>query len=950
MGMFSKVFAKVFGDYSKNVLASCQPLLQQIASYEIAYEALSDEDLKRKTDEFKDELARGATLDSILPRAFAAVREAGKRTLNMRHFDEQMIGGIVLHRGMIAEMKTGEGKTLAATLPLYLNSLEGKGVHLVTVNDYLARLHAVWMGKLYWALGRTCSCIVHDAAYVFDPEYKTKQQKSTSTKPESVLNVTIESDYLRPIPRKEAYRADITYGTNNEFGFDYLRDNMASTLAACVQRPLHYAIVDEVDSILIDEARTPLIISAPAEESVDLYYRFAKIVTTLRENIDYNVDEKMKSATLTEDGLAAVERSLGVTNLYAEGGLDLVRHMEAALKAEVLFKRDRDYVVRNGEIVIVDEFTGRLMFGRRYSEGLHQALEAKEGLEIQRESRTLATITLQNYFRLYNKLSGMTGTAVTEAEEFHKIYNLSVVVIPTHRPMIREDAPDKIYKSEEGKFKAVVEEVKARHALGQPVLVGTVSIAKSERLSELLRLSGVPHEILNAKNHEREAEIIAQAGRLGAVTIATNMAGRGVDIILGGNPPDPHEAEVARNLGGLCVIGTERHESRRIDNQLRGRAGRQGDPGSSQFYLSMEDDLMRVFGSSNVKNLMDTLGLPDDMPIQNRFISRSIETAQKKVEGHHFDIRKHLVEYDDVINKHRETIYKKRRKILEVYEHEVKGDSEKAGNSLETTPSSSTSSQPSTLSTSVRDEIFGVIRKEIEDIVGFHTATEGEWNLDEIYESCDAMFSVPLEVRLKLEEFPKDRVETKTKLIEYLFGIAQQRLLERADRVRQSLASQGVTMDVIRELGKQVMINTIDALWTDHIDAIDHLRRGIGLRGYGQRDPLVEYKREAFRMFTLLLASIQRQTAYGIFKLLEGDPTLQQSQPVMERTATYQGTSDPSVGSSDHALAKARKPGRNDPCPCGAINPATGQVFKYKKCGMINAPHHRGKQMYAHGA
>lgn len=937
-------FSKLFGDYSQKIINKLQPLIHEIASLESQFEQLDDASLRSKTAELRAELANGKTLDDLLPKAFALVREAGKRSLGMRHFDEQIIGGIILHQGKIAEMRTGEGKTLVATLPLYLNALTGNGAHLITVNDYLARLHTVWMGKLYWALGISTACIVHDSAFIFDPDYKKKEAKEELA---GVPEVVVDVDFLKPVSRKEAYAADITYGTNNEFGFDYLRDNMVPSRSSCVQRELHYAIVDEVDSILIDEARTPLIISAPAEESAELYYRFAKIARGLRDGIDYTVDEKMKSTNLTEDGLASIEKTLGITNLYAEGGIDLVRHMEASLKAEVLFKKDRDYVVRNGEIVIVDEFTGRMMFGRRYSEGLHQALEAKEGLEIQKESRTLATVTIQNYFRLYKKLSGMTGTAVTEAEEFHKIYNLDVVAIPTHKPMIREDATDKIYKSEQGKLNAVVEEVKARNALGQPVLVGTVSISKNEQLSELLTNAGVNHEVLNAKNHEREAEIIAQAGKVGAVTIATNMAGRGVDIILGGNPPDKHESEVVKNLGGLCVIGTERHESRRIDNQLRGRAGRQGDPGTSQFYLSMEDDLMRIFGSDRVKSIMNSLGLPEDVPIQNRFISRSIETAQKKVEGHHFDTRKHLVEYDDVINKHRETIYKKRRRILELYEEEsrVKSQESKEENiairdsKLVTRNHEQVADRQ--LASSIREEILMNVRKEIEDVVGFHTASEGEWNMDSIYESCDAMFTIPINVRLKLEEFPKDRVEAKTKIIAYLFDLAHKRLDERVSAISESLQKQGIQTDVLRELGKQVCLNTIDALWMDHIDAVDHLRTGIGLRGYGQRDPLVEYKREAFRMFTLLLASIQRQTAYGIFKLLEGTVTVNQPQPAMERKVTYQGTNQEVSGGQVSKGSGQQEPGRNDPCPCGSINPATGQTYKYKKCGLINAPYHR---------
>ncbi len=593
-------FSKLFGDPNARAVAELQPLVQSINSFEPQLSALSDQDLCAQTNKLRERLKHSETLDDVLPEAFASVREAARRVLGQRHFDEQMIGGIVLHRGQIAEMRTGEGKTLTATVAVYLNALEGQGVHVVTVNDYLARRDAIWMGKVYYALGLTTACINHESAFEFDP---------------NVAHNDATYANLRPITRKQAYSADITYGTNNEYGFDYLRDNMVWRADDMVQRPLHYAIVDEVDSILIDEARTPLIISAPAEEATQKYYDVAKFVATLIKNAYYNVDEKMRAATFTEEGITKAEKWLGVDNLYEKGGLETIHHLESALKAKAIFKRDRDYVVRDGEVIIVDEFTGRLMIGRRYSEGLHQSIEAKEGVPIQRESLTLATITFQNYFRLYKKLSGMTGTAATEAEEFSKIYNLEVVTIPTHRNMVRLDAQDSVYKSEITKFQAVVKEVKRRYELGQPVLVGTISIEKNEVLSELLSQAGVPHEVLNAKNHEREAAIIAQAGRKGAVTIATNMAGRGVDIILGGNPANLEEAEFVKQAGGLHVFGTERHESRRIDNQLRGRSGRQGDPGSSQFFVSLEDDLMRIFGGERVKSLMELLKLPDDMPI-----------------------------------------------------------------------------------------------------------------------------------------------------------------------------------------------------------------------------------------------------------------------------------------------------------------------------------------------
>ena len=648
----------LFGDPNEKIIKSIRTEVAKINSFESSIKALSAEDLKKKTTEFKERIAKGETLESILPEAFAVVREASFRILGQRHYDVQLIGGIVLHRGQIAEMKTGEGKTLVATLPLYLNALAGKGVHLITVNDYLARVGAGWMASVFHSLDLTTSVIVHEAAYTYDPEYTDDTQYDERLK------------HFKPLSRQEAYLCDITYGTNNEFGFDYLRDNMVYSIDQAVQRGLHYAIVDEIDSILIDEARTPLIISSPAEESTDKYFKFAEFASRLVENEDYNVDEKLRAATFSESGVAKMEKWLGVENGYVRGGSKDVHHGEQALKAKALFKRDKDYVVKDGEIIIVDEFTGRMMPGRRYSEGLHQAIEAKEGVTVQKESQTMATITFQNLFRMYTKLSGMTGTALTEAEEFHKIYKLETIVIPTNQPNIRKDANDFIYRTEEDKYQAVIRDIKEKNKLGQPILVGTISIEKNEVLAAMMELEGLHPQMLNAKNHQKEAEIISQAGRLGAITLATNMAGRGVDILLGGNPDqDDQEAiekakeerEKVRALGGLHVIGTERHESRRIDNQLRGRAGRQGDPGSSQFYISTEDDLMRIFGGDRMKNLMKTLKIPADMPIENKMISNSIEGAQKKVEGNNFDQRKHLVEYDDVINKHREAIYRRRR-------------------------------------------------------------------------------------------------------------------------------------------------------------------------------------------------------------------------------------------------------------------------------------------------
>jgi len=656
------ILTKLFGDANEKYIKQLKPAVEKINNLEKEFEGFSDEKLKEKTAELKERIKKGETLDDILSQAYALVREAAKRTLNQRHFDVQMMGGIALHQGKIAEMKTGEGKTLAATLPTYLNALSGKGVHIITVNDYLAKRDAVWMGQIHYFLGLNIGCIIHDAAFLYDPNYQNQSLDQTR---DIVGGFKVIESYLRPCSRKEAYGADITYGTNNEFGFDYLRDNMAYDLSQQSQRGHNFAIVDEVDSILIDEARTPLIISAPDEESSRWYQDFSRIIPRLDAATDYEIDEKLKAATMTESGINQIEKILGVGNIYEDKGIKYVHHLEQALRAEVLFKRDKDYVVKDGEVIIVDEFTGRMMPGRRWSGGLHQAIEAKEGVRVQPESLTLASVTFQNYFRMYKKLAGMTGTASTSAEEFDKVYHMEVAIIPTNKAMARKDLPDKIYKTSFGKYQALVREIKERHEKGQPVLVGTTSIEKNEYLGKLLEREGVTHQILNAKQHEREGEIIAQAGRFGAVTIATNMAGRGVDIILGGNPQDAKEADKIRELGGLHVIGTERHEARRIDNQLRGRAGRQGDPGSSQFFISLEDDLMRIFGGDRIKSLMAFLKIPEDQPIEAGPISKAIESAQSKIEGANFDVRKHVLEYDDVMNKHREVIYKKRKEILE---------------------------------------------------------------------------------------------------------------------------------------------------------------------------------------------------------------------------------------------------------------------------------------------
>jgi len=665
------IIRKIFGDANEKYLKKLEPLLDKINSLEPKFEKFSDAQLKEKTKEFKQRLEKNESLDNILGEAFALVREASKRTLDQRHYDVQIIGGIVLHQGKIAEMKTGEGKTLAATSPIYLNALSGKGVHVVTVNDYLTRRDTIWMGQIYDILGLSVGCITHEAAFLYDSEFKeptfAPDGASAGKKDEirdELGSFKVIEDFLRPVPRKEAYLADIVYGTNNEFGFDYLRDNMVYDLKEKNQRDFHYAIVDEVDSILIDEARTPLIISAPSGESTEKYYQFSKIAEQLKKDEDYEIDEKMRAATFTEPGQNKVVGYLG-TDPWAENDIATTHQLEAALKAKTLFEKDKDYVIKDGQVIIVDEFTGRLMPGRRWSGGLHQAVEAKEGVKVQQESRTFATITFQNYFRMYDKLAGMTGTAVTSAEEFDKVYKLEVIIIPTNKPLARQNLSDRIYKSLNGKFEAVVKEIKARHEKGQPVLVGTVSIEKNEYLGKLLEREGISHQILNAKHHEKEGEIIAQAGRYGAVTIATNMAGRGVDIILGGNPPDLEEQKKVIQSGGLHIIGTERHEARRIDNQLRGRSGRQGDPGSSQFFVSLEDDLMRIFGGDRIRALMETMKIPEDQPIEARMISKAIESAQSKVEGMNFDAREHVLEYDDVMNKHREVFYKKRREILE---------------------------------------------------------------------------------------------------------------------------------------------------------------------------------------------------------------------------------------------------------------------------------------------
>jgi len=900
-----KWIAKLVGESSDREIKRLSALAARINALEPQVERLSAEELKGKTTEFRQRIQGGESLDDLLVEAFACVREASRRTIGLRHFDVQLMGGVVLHEGKIAEMRTGEGKTLVATLPLYLNALAGRGAHLVTVNDYLAKRDAQWMGPIYHYLGLSVGVIQHESAFLYDPSYQSGDVRLVN---------------LRPVTRREAYEADITYGTNNEFGFDYLRDNMVLDLAQCVQRELFYAIVDEVDNILIDEARTPLIISGQAEESTDKYYLFARLVPRLQRDVDFTIDEKVRSVMMTEAGIAKVEKALGVSNLYDPSNYELTHYLEQALKAQFIFKRDRDYVlVKNGqvityndreaEVVIVDEFTGRLMFGRRFSEGLHQAIEAKENVRIRRESQTLATITFQNYFRKYQKLAGMTGTAATERDEFLKIYNLDVVTIPTHLPMIREDLPDLVYKTEAGKFRAVVSEVEAAHRIGRPVLVGTASIEKSEHLSKMLSRRGIEHQVLNAKYHESEAAIIAQAGRPGAVTIATNMAGRGVDILLGGNPAGLTDERLRRQgltvltateeqiaavraeveemcrrdrekvlaVGGLYIIGTERHESRRIDNQLRGRAGRQGDPGSSRFYVSLEDELMKRFGGPNIAGIMDRLGLEEDVPIEHPMVSKAIESAQTKVEGYNFDLRKHRVEYDDVMNKHREVIYAERRKVLS--------------------------------NDDLRPVIWKMVEQEIESIVDSHAVGDlpEEWDLEGLLIALNNLFPIP-------EDFTAEKLATMNR--QEVLEAAK----EAADRIYEE-REQTFGPALMRQLERLVMLQIIDRLWVEHLTAMEELQTGIGLRAYGQKDPLVEYKSEAYNLFQGLLEAIQHDIVHAIYRV--------RVQKVPAATAVSRRiTTNRENGGDGHQaapLTRQRKVGRNDPCPCGSGK-------KYKKC------------------
>jgi len=929
--MIDAILKKIFGTKHERDVKRMMPVVAEINALEPAIQALDDAALRGKTDELRKRLADGAEIEDVLPEAFAVCREAARRSVGMRHFDVQLIGGMVLHNGTIAEMATGEGKTLVATLPAYLNALTGKGVHIVTVNDYLAKRDAQWMGPLYHALALSVGVIQHEASFTYDPAYTTPDIRMTA---------------LRPIDRRTAYLCDITYGTNNEFGFDYLRDNMRFSLEELVQRELHYAIVDEVDSILIDEARTPLIISGPAEESTELYYKIDRIIPKLKRAAtivegklseieeeregDFIVDEKSKAVSLTEQGIASCERLLNVDNLYDPQHITILR-------AHALYKRDVDYVVKDGEVIIVDEFTGRMMPGRRWSDGLHQAVEAKEGVRIERENQTLATITFQNYFRMYEKLAGMTGTAETEAEEFAKIYKLDVTVVPTNRNLIRINHPDVVYKTEREKFNAVVEDIIRRNEKGQPVLVGTVSIEKSEAVSKLLKKRGVRHEVLNAKYHEREAEIVAQAGREGAVTIATNMAGRGTDILLGGNPDflskeilrkkgvdpvtasaeeqatalvearritEPEHQQVVE-LGGLHIVGTERHESRRVDNQLRGRSGRQGDPGSSHFYLSLEDDLLRIFGSQRIQRIMERLGMEEGEPIEHKLVTRAIATAQKRVENHNFEIRKHLLEYDDVMNKQREIIYGMRRQILD-------GES-----------------QADNVAEWIEDLVIGTL-----DGYAAEGAHPEDWDLGGLTEALHRQFDV------KIPAAQYDEAVSREGLGELVGEAVRERYAQRERELGEEL---------MRALERHEMLIVIDTQWKDHLLSIDHLKEGIGLRGYGQRDPLTEYKKEAFDLFQDMVERVKAIVVERLFKVQVVRnapmelPTItawadaQESRGAMPGEPRPGGWTPSPPGSAPPAAPRpapaprtptGEKIGRNDPCYCGSGK-------KYKKCHLL---------------
>ena len=920
----SSFLSKIFGDPNARFVKKFQPLVDQINQLEKKFEGFSDTQIKERAQELRRGIvghpeaerseAEGSRdsssslivqaqndtkkLDDILPEVFALVREAAKRTIKQRHFDEQLMAGIILHRGMIAEQKTGEGKTLSATLAVALNALTGKGVHLVTVNDYLARRDANWMGPIYYLLGLSVACINHDKSYLFAPQDAPDNNE-----------VTVEMQNMKEVARKEAYAADITYGTNNEFGFDYLRDNLAQDLTSRVQRGYNFAIVDEVDSILIDEARTPLIISAPDEESTKLYQTFSHVVPRLKKDEDYEVDEKMRAVSILDSGIDKVEKALGIKNIYDQGGVRYVHQLEQALRASVLFKRDRDYLVKNNEVLIIDEFTGRLMPGRRYSEGLHQALEAKEGVQVQQESRTLASITFQNYFRLYKKLAGMTGTALSSAEEFDTVYKLRAVAIPTHRSLTRQDLSDRIYRTEKAKFQAITKQIKECRDNGQPVLVGTRSVERNEYLSALLSREGIAHEVLNAKNHEREAQIIAQAGRSGAVTVATNMAGRGVDIVLGGKQiGDPtlvgdrgwqklHKQVI--EAGGLFILGTERHEARRIDDQLRGRAGRQGDPGVSVFFVSLEDELMRIFAGDRLKNVMTMLKVPDDMPIENRMISRAIESAQFRIEGYNFDSRKHTLEYDDVLNKQRQYIYGQRQRILQ--------------------------------SEGLKEQVLALLKNEISRVVKFYTQEVFDSKgileaLNNFLPIIETQAQIENDLRAIIDE-RADSEDKQKKIIDYFDNLCQKLYSERE-------ASFGV--EQMQAITKFVLLRSYDIFWMEHLDNMEHLRQSVALRAYAQRDPLVEYKNEGAKMFKRLLAAIQAEVVNLIFKIqaqpqsevvVVGRPALSEAKGGNLEAGVTTGSDNMRAQLSTPSTRNShgKKPGRNDPCLCGSGK-------KYKKC------------------
>jgi preprotein translocase subunit SecA len=842
------IFSKLFPSESEKLIKKLQPVADKVFSFEEELKLLSDEQLRAKSDEIKNKVRNHIEgkegealkvetkkiLDEVLPIAFALVREASRRTLHMMHYRVQVLGGILLHRGHIAEMRTGEGKTLVATLPVYLNALTGRGVHVVTVNDYLSRRDAVWMGQVYNLLGLSTSVINHQSSFLYDKEHiDTAVEEKDDKERDETGSFKIVHDYLKPCTRQDAYKADITYGTNNEFGFDYLRDNIVYSKGEMVQRGFYYAVVDEIDSILIDEARTPLIISAPAQESGELYKTFAKIADQLVQGEHYSVDEKQRAISLTEAGITRAEELLGISNIYSVQGMTYVHHLETAVRAKALFIKEKEYVIHGGEVVIVDEFTGRMQPGRRWGDGLHQAVEAKEGVKIQQESRTLASITFQNYFRFYEKLAGMTGTAMTSSEEFYKVYSLVVTPVPTHNTIKRIDHNDLIFQTEKGKLKALTQKVKELHAKGQPVLIGTISIEKNEVISKYLEREGVPHAVLNAKNHEKEGEIIANAGKRGAVTIATNMAGRGVDIKLGGALATQAEYEEIRDIGGLFVIGTERHEARRIDNQLRGRSGRQGDTGETQFFVSLEDDLMRVFGSENIKKMMGRFGIPEDQPIDSKMVSRSLEGAQEKIEGFHFDARKHTLQYDDVLNKQRQSIYEKRKNIL------------------------------------YKNEAF----------------------LDNLLNSLS-----------EISETIATTIEEKEK---------------------------SYTKEQFRTIVGATVLQIIDTLWMDHLDHMEHMRSSVNLRAYGQRDPLVEYKKEGLRMFKDMELRLKQDLVMFIENIDGVMATLAGGSQVTNQTISLPG----------HSHEKsADKVGRNDPCPCGSGK-------KWKKCGELNTQEHQTRMI-----